>query len=89
MCPSFGKTALQLAFSMAGSASTPCAPEWHTTSVDRGMPAKESSSAGSSVPVNPPSWGSSRKIALGGGRWSAACRLAMSAVMMPPNEKPK
>ena len=39
--------------------------EWHWSFTVDGMPASESSTAGSSNPLRPPSWGSSRKIARG------------------------
>ena len=89
MRASFGKIALQLPFAMFGPEITPSAPEWHSSFTVDGMPARESSTAGSSNPFRPPSCGSSRKIALGFGKCSDLYRFARFAVTMPPNEKPK
>ena len=89
ICRSFGKIALQLPLPLFGSEMTPSAPEWHSSLTVDGMPDRESSTAGSSKPVKPPSCGSSRKIALGFGRCSDLYRFARFAVMTPPKEKPK
>jgi hypothetical protein len=86
-----GKIALQLPFALFGSEVTPFSLEWHWSLTARGIPASESSSAGSSKPscAKPPSCGSSRKIAFGLGSCSDPYLFARFAVTIPPNEKPK